>query len=477
MISRGDESTAKPNPATANVRSATTPGRLAWLAASAGSTPEFNQVSLEQDLELAASVLSGRGQILFAAGPGKPVVQVLAPGRPSDPLTQALADLFNPRGGRAATYRPPKIRVDGPATASTVMAALRDSLDPSPDPLLVFLGGHGYPGETPIDNTVGLWGSSSLTAGELAATLDEYSRPTRFVITTCYSGGFAELVFDDGAASFGPSKEVRCGLFASPWDLEASGCDPNPNRAQQEGYALHFFNALAGRDRDGNPVALEELDIDRDGRISLLEAHTRVRIASQAPDVPTSTSERWLRHQFPSGAPATTGAAAFKLPEEQQVVQRLSSRIGLRDASEAAPQLQRLEEQIALADERLAQLQRTEDTTYNNAAAELLERWPVLDDPWHPQFPETLRDDRDAIERHLAESPQYAAYLAARDAVDQQSTTMADLRVRAAPLERVARSAETLTLARALASQGGSAWDRYVALLACERWVPPTASD
>jgi hypothetical protein len=470
MMSRGRE----PSAAATAVPPSSAPGdgRIDWLAASGGGTPEFNQVSLEQDLALAASVLGGRGRVLFAAGPGRPVVQVLAPQRQPDTVQTALADLFHPRSGRQATYRAPEITVDGPATAATVTAALRSALSTPGDPLLVFLGGHGYPGETAIDNTVGLWASSSISAGELAALLDEYTRPTRFVITSCYSGGFGELVFDDGAASFGPSQTVRCGLFASPWDLEASGCDPNPDRARQEGYALHFFNALAGRDRDGNDLPIEELDIDGDGKISLLEAHTRVRIASSAPDVPTSTSERWLRHQFPAAAAVEQDAGSARLPEERRVVARLGARLGLADPQDAAVRLRDIEARITQADGELAQLQRAEDDAYKNAAAELLERWPVLDDPWHPEFRRTFEDERDAIERHLTDSSAYAQYLAAREAVDRQSAAMADLRVEAAPLERVARAAETIELANALAGRGGSGWDRYVALLECERAVP-----
>src|SRR4029453_14151341 len=83
----------------------------------------------------------------------------------------------------------------------------------------------------------------------------------------------------------------RCGFFASTWDRPANGCDPDPERGRQEGYSLHFLEAPRGQDRAGAPVA--GLDLDGDGKVSLLEAHTRARIASRSLDVPPPTSERW----------------------------------------------------------------------------------------------------------------------------------------------------------------------------------------
>src|SRR5690606_28403400 len=90
---------------------------IRWLAAASGGTPELNQVSIEQDLALAREVLGEPGYVLFAAGPDAPTVQVLDPELDDDPVTRTLADLFAPRGGRSATYRPPALAVDGPATA------------------------------------------------------------------------------------------------------------------------------------------------------------------------------------------------------------------------------------------------------------------------------------------------------------------------------------------------------------------------
>jgi hypothetical protein len=76
-----------------------------WIAAASGPVPELNQVSLEQDMALAAEVLGPGGRVLFGAGPGTSTVQVLAEPREVDRVVAALGDLFSPRGGRDVRYR------------------------------------------------------------------------------------------------------------------------------------------------------------------------------------------------------------------------------------------------------------------------------------------------------------------------------------------------------------------------------------
>jgi hypothetical protein len=287
------------------------------------------------------------------------------------------------------------------------------------------------------------------------------------VATTCFSGGLAELVFERADPRQGPARTITCGLFAAPWDLEASGCDPNPDRAAQEGYAIHFLHALRGEDRDGEPLPLAEIDFDGDGAISLLEAHARVRIASAGPDVPTTTSERWLEHAIPNVPP---GEVDVELPEEDAVIAALSARVGDVDAPAA---LDELEDEIDETRQRLTRAQGAEERAFRLASAELLARWPTLDDPWHPDFSATLSDNHTAIAALLETSPPYAAYLDAKTEVDALSNAIGDLRVQAAPIERLVRAQDFRRRAAALRTRGGQRLKRYEALLSCERFVAP----
>lgn len=436
-----------------------------WIAAASGPVPELNQVSLEQDMALAAEVLGPGGRVLFGAGPGTLTVQVLAPAPAPDPVAAALGELFDPRG-RDVDYRATRLATAEAATADAVVAALDHALAGGPEPLLVWLGGHGTMGEQPRDNTVSLWGQSELSVADLAARLDQSPRPVRLVVTTCFSGGFGDVVFRGADEALGASPDERCGLFAAPWDLEATGCDPNPDRAAQDGYALHVLEALRGRDREGKPLPLTVLDLDGDGRVSLLEAHTRARIASTSADVPTTTAERWLRHAAPQRGPQR----AVALPEEDAVIAALAERLGLRGREAGAPlELQRIEDGLEAVLRRLDDAYAAEDAAHRSAAADLLARWPVLDDPWHPEHARTLARHRESIRAHVERTPSYAAWLAARAEVERLTTRSWELRQRAAPYERLSRALETKQLAERLRAQGGDGWATLERILACER--------
>jgi hypothetical protein len=304
---------------------------------------------------------------------------------------------------------------------------------------------------------------------DLAARLDQSPRPVRLVVTTCFAGGFADVVFRGADEALGASAGERCGLFAAPWDLEATGCDPNPDRAAHDGYGLHVLEALRGRDRTGATLPLATLDLDGDGRISLLEAHTRARIASTSADVPTTTAERWLRHAAPSHGPEI----AVALPEEDAVIAALGERLDLRGREAAAAlELQRIEDGLQAVLHGLDDAQRSEDAAFRLAAADLLARWPLLDDPWHPDHARVLARDHGAIEEHLARSSSHADWLAARDDVDRLTARSWDLRQRAAPYERLARALESRRLAARLRARGGEGWAVFERILACERGVP-----
>lgn len=463
-----------PAPAPAPDDAAPDPRSARWIAIGGGAVPESTQVQIEQDIGLAIEVLTadpqpGEGLVLFGAGEGAAVVQVQLDDAGRDPIGIALADLFAPRGGRNARYRAPQIRVDAPASADQALTTIGTASASPGAPLLVFIAGHGEMGERPRDNSISLWASSAFTVHELAAVLDRAERTTRVVATTCFSGGFAELAFVGAAEDGAAPSTTRCGFFASTWDLEASGCDPNPDRKQHEGYALHFLEALRGRDREGAALASAELDLDKDGTIGLLDAHTHVVIASKGPDVPTTTSERWLR----AHAPKHGASATVDVREDEAVIAALAPRLALggheADARERLAVLERRmgEDEAALERTRLDM-----DDAFRLAAAELLARWPVLDDPWHPEFAGVFHREREQIGAALEGSAPYAAFVAARDASAQLEDRLADLAVEAAPLERLVRALDNRELAGRLAAAGGPALAAWQRLRACER-LPP----
>lgn len=455
-------------------------GPIRFLAIGGGPTPENNEVSLEQDIDLVRRTLPEPGLVLFAGGSDSESVRELDPLAKGDAIKLALGELFAPRIGRQSRYRAPRFSAER-ATLENIEAQLSAALAQDGPPLLVHIAAHGDQGSDARSNSVALWGGKSLTVAHLAELHEQHRRPLRLVATSCFSGGFAELAFAHADAKTGqPAAVPRCGLFAGTWDRETSGCDPNPDRRAQESYGLHFVLALSGKRKDGTPLGLDAADFDHDGKIGLLDAHTWASIEALSFDVPTTTSERWLRHATGSraaGAALTVPNAGRALdptlaPEAAAVVRQLGATLGLTSEravdqrwSELGHQIDSLEESIDDAEDALAAREADESTL-------LLEHWPVLDDPFHPDFDATFDNNRRAIESALTTSPEARA----RAEQNARTATLYDqlhaLQLEEARVLRVRRAYETQHRAAALIKGGGPAAKYYASLLACERSAP-----
>jgi hypothetical protein len=456
---------AKP-PRTARKIQAPEPAATRWLAIGGGAGPDSNQLSLESDLALAVEIFEKGGRVLFAGGPDSEGVQVAERRDGGDPLLAELASLFAPRAGRNATYRMTKLAAHGPATRERVRQELSTLGKAGREPLLVYFASHGDIGSEPARNVVSLWGGGALAADELATLLDDATRPMRLVIAACFSGGFAEMVFRGGYKKGGPAAADRCGLFSSTWDLEASGCDPDPDRKSHESYGVYFLHALRGRDRHGKELPRADVDFDGDGKISLAEAHARVRIVSRGIEVPTTTSERWLREvALPKGSP-------LAWPEEEAVIAALEKKLKA-DEERARSELERLDKRVDELSESQDAASSDEQAAYEQTVGELLARWPVLDDPWHPDFAATVDAHRDDIEKHLDESAAYRRFRKAGDVAERLEREAHRAMAERAPYERLVRALDNRRLAGQLKQKGGPDWQRFEALRTCERSAPP----
>jgi hypothetical protein len=460
-----DAAASDPPPAPTPVSTA---GPLHFLVIGGGPTPESNEVSLEQDVESVARALPGPGLVLFAGGSGSPSVRELDPRTGGDPVKTALGELFAPRSGRHSRYRVPHFNAER-ATLESVEERLSAALAVGDGPLLVYIAGHGEQGSEPRNNSVALWGGHSLSVAQLAELHEQGHRSLRLVATSCFSGGFGELAFAHADPKQGrPASVARCGLFAGTADRETSGCDPNPNRRAQESYGLHFVHALSGTRKDGTTLSLAEADFDHDGKIGLLDAHTWARIAAVSFDVPTTTSERWLRSAEPRSAPLDEKI----LPEEWAVVEQLGAALGLGTERAVEQRSAQLDQQISDLDDAVDAAEEASNARELEETTLLLERWPMLDDPFHPDFDVTFRQNRAAIERVLTRSPQALARAEASEPLQDLYERLGHLEVEEARVLRVRRAYETLHKASALLRKGGAAAKYYSSLLACERAAP-----
>ncbi len=444
-----------------------------WLAIFGGTEPSAMPISLAQDSDLLREALGHRGGLLFGGGDRALLQRTQL--RP-ETLRAKLGWFFDPRD-REVTYVPGP-RALAPASLDEALRAL-DGIGGGTDPLLLYFGGHGDGGEVPEDSVLTLWGGALLGVRDLARVLDAYERPTQVVVTSCFGGGFAELAFLEGDPRRGPTHVPRCGVFATSWDELSSGCDPNPERATQESYSIHFLSALRGKDRGGHAFEADEsghfeIDYDRNGEVGLLDAHTYARIMGRSIDVPTTTSERWLAHvaldlEIEAFAESDTPA----LPEETAVIEALQQELALRSEEEA--HRTHAEAQIALADEEgaIETLEEAVDEAWYTLRIQLLTSWPMLDDPFHPEFEATIGRDGAAIEAVLEHSLPAQAHRRALDDLNEAGAQFDRTRVRTARLRRLIEAHDAVAVARALRAADPSGWSTFEALRACERRVPP----
>src|SRR4051812_5195902 len=105
-----------------------------YLAIGGGSTPEYTEVSLEQDMLLARQVLQGPGTMFFAGGSDAVGVRSTNPLADGSSLLARLGDLFAPRSGRQSQYRRTTLSA-APATLANIDQALTRALATGKDPL------------------------------------------------------------------------------------------------------------------------------------------------------------------------------------------------------------------------------------------------------------------------------------------------------------------------------------------------------
>ncbi len=451
------------------------PADLRWLAFGGGSDPLSNQVSLAQDLALASESLAGPGMTLFASGPKALVAVTRAERTDEDLVTRtrvALLRALGPVGSDRIRYEPSALAIDAPATRELVLEALRGALAQPGDPLFIVAASHGDHGEVARKNALSLWGGWGVSVEDVAELLDrdESVRPTRLVVTACYGGGFAELAFKGADPSRGPRAPEHCGLFAAPWDDESSGCDPDANRVRQESFTIHFLYALRGEDRKGRSDA--RIDLDHDGKVSLLEAHAWARIQAHSFDVPTTTSERFL-HEY---APAHESGRAQHEREEQAVIDALSAELELEDERAARGKLRELERIMTDAAAELDDAQAASEDTYGALRIALLERWPLLEHNWDPDAERIVQSEAASILQVLTESELAQQYEQAQRDLDEAAGVYDSVRIARARVQRLVHAFETSRLAAALEKHGGPHWAHYRALRACERFTPALAT-
>jgi hypothetical protein len=410
------------------------------LAFGGGPTPDYNQISLEKNIQFLQHVLQDLHlstiphDIFFADG-GSPyhIVKYLAPPDPSQDLAAEIADLAA-NANIDERYEPVSLKnLAGPSTHDALthwFSTTGKSLHTG-DHLIFYFTGHGgdgggesQRGATFHNTTMEMWDSPPVTVRQFAAELDKLDPAVdvTLIMVQCHAGGFANLLYTDADPKKGLAKSPRCGFFATTAPRLAAGCTPEMNEDDYQDFSTHFFAALSGHTRTGKPV--EKPDYDHKGFTSFTDAFTYALLNDDTIDIPLTTSDQLLRDfsHFRTREETTdlmennsvySDILAASTPAQRAALDGLSQKLNLASedrmskAFSLARDLANQRSALARRRRRLENEANAARTRLHNA---LLRHYPELGIAHHPGVPALLAKDHEAIQKFLDTSRDYKTF-------------------------------------------------------------------
>lgn len=376
------------------------------LTIGGGYSPQGNQVSLEKNVLLFQKVLKNapdqpaRHDIYFADGHASEK-DVLVHDLDRVPRANRLmAEVFDSTDALGLTFRNHQVpNVRDSANPANVRSWFRDVAPQMHrgDRLLIYVTAHGYRSRDTRrehDTSIALWDKTTLKMSELARMLDQMDPAVDvvMVMVQCYTGGFSHLIYKAGDPEKGLSPQRRTGFYATVHDRPAAGCTPDVNEANYEEYSTFFLAAFLGTDRTGNQIDLP--DYDKDGRVSLEEAHAYTILNAETIDLPVKSSGAFLRVESDFGdedgellendEPFST-VLEFATPVQRTLLTQLSEKLSLSGDNRIVDAWRR-----SRNDRRRRGVTRRGSNTRNRIANDLLGKWPELENPFNPLVTELL---------------------------------------------------------------------------------------
>ncbi len=486
------------------------------LTIGGGYEPAGNQASLEANVLFFQQIVNEQfrpaieHQIFFADGfDPEADLQVMDPkSAPASPTIAMLETVFaiDRPGLSYRNHQVPNIR--GPISPKSIRSGMDEIAErlTAGDRLFIYVTAHGGAGagKDPMNTSITCWRKQSLSMRTFSEWLDKLpnSVPVVMVMAQCYCGGFANTMFVGGDPSNGLAKAVRIGFFAQRFDLPAAGC--RPDIENDEEYSSYFWGAFAGHSRTGKKA--DGVDCDRNGRVSLEEAHAYAVRASQTIDIPLRSSDLFLRYYSRiagyestriEGSPADGqqpegehGLAYFTdrlkdvsllgSPSQRTAIESLSAQLGLSLDSDVAEVFQQNKAQAALYQQsRFVPGRRgpggpgrrgPRNSGRRDLQKEIIDSWPDLENPSEWKDLDWLRGkDGELIFDEIRQLPSFEAYKKSVEdrRLSRQNATAAELRD--VQFRRLVHTMESIVLAQNLPRVADQAIQkRYREILALE---------
>ena len=365
---------------------------LRVLAIGGGPNPDNNQVAIESNVRYLNRLLpKGTPRtVLFADGNLQNETVLFDQAQKLSRGAYLYDLLFEEHGPQeiVSTWRRPQpgSRLDGASRRADVTRAFtqvaRDS-DRSPRNVLLYFTGHGSQNSKDTNNNFyDLWNSEQLSVRDLSGQIARLPQkvPVTVVMVQCFSGSFANLLFEGGNPKGNLVERDIAGFFAATRFRVAAGCTSEVDEREYHDFTSYFFAALTGRDRVGRRVT--GADFNSDGRVGMDEAFCYTLINNKSIDVPVATSDLFLRRFVPAANSSTrfTVARAAAFPAQRAALDKLSQKLKLTGEDRLAQAHNRLDEDASSIEESesLKQARQRFATLRQSARAELSKTQPNL---------------------------------------------------------------------------------------------------
>ena len=354
-------------------------------------------------------------------------------------------------------------RIDGASTKPAVLNVLKAFAQPQPGQSgLLYFTGHGSAGGSQfrpdyVDTTYALWNDDDISEREVASAIQSWpaTNPLFVVAVQCHSGGFANLIFQDGDPKKPLLNRDIAGFFSTTGQHLAAGCTSEVNERDYQDFTTHFFAALSGVSRDGR--AISGADFDRNGVVSGSEAFAYANVHDLSIDVPVTTSDAYLRALYgqSEGWKSTpySQILADSQPWQKAMLGELSSALKLTGETRIKDALAAYDKLKKAGDDAATAMDNVDENAIN-------QRLSKLQNQLYRRFP-GLKAAKTSAKHRVAKraatrwlTTQSAQVNALDDDLNQYARAQGSNEVRLSMLERFVRGAYTVVLGQRIRKEG-----------------------
>ena len=476
-----------------------------FLTIAGGYESTGNQVSLEKNVIFFRHVLDKAGladakhDVYFANGAAKNRDLQFEPADADVSRSQELmARLFGSTKYQRLEYRKHQLdNITGATTPENVAKWFDENAKKMKvgDRLIVYATAHGGKSSDKKNDgntTLYLWGKKTVNVNQLQTHLEKLPDGVgvTFVMAQCYSGGFANSIFDGANKESDDFEFPVAGFFSTVHSRQAAGCTPDINEEDYDEFSSHFWAAINGESRVGNLV--DAADYDGNGMVDFDEAFAYTVIVSQNIDIPIKTSGVYLRARSKYRredrenqqllAQKGDFAEVLKLakPAERAMLESISEQLGLKDAeryAEAEEAANAIEKERTNLQNQINGKKKRQDELRKALQRRLRERWPELANILSAQAVRLLTDEADAFVAEVEQQPDFREWQALQTERDELDSERFVLEKKWAKHIRFMRAHNNVVLAKNLQVLGDkAAIARYAKIVANERGALKTDS-